>query len=181
MAPIRRIVTGHDRDGKAVLIADAAAPNVKFRPALGITSTLLWVTDETPADISGAADRAAREIGIAPPRGGSIFRVVDFPPGKAMSEAERQSWLKETGLADVGAGAARGALMHRTDSVDYVIVLDGEIDMVLDDSSVHMRAGDVMVQQGTNHAWVNNGAAPCRIAFVLIDAQPPVAAKAGGH
>ena len=160
------MVTGH-RDGKAVVLFDSAAPNRKLRQASGLVSTLLWVTDETPADISAAADRAAREIGVPPPPNGTIFRVVDFPPESGARS--REAVLKERGVADHGGARHHG--MHRTRSVDYAIVLEGEIDMRLDDSEVHLEAGDVLVQQGTNHAWVNRGAQPCRIAFVLIDAK----------
>jgi mannose-6-phosphate isomerase-like protein (cupin superfamily) len=165
MKPVRRVVTGH-RDGKAVVLFDSAAPNQKLRQASGLVSTLLWVTDEAPADISGKADRAAREIGVPPPPNGSIFRVVDFPPESGARS--REAVLKEMGVAD--HGGARHAAMHRTRSVDYAIVIEGAIDMLLDDSEVHLEAGDVLVQQGTNHAWVNRGQLSCRIAFVLIDA-----------
>ena len=161
----RRIVTGH-RDGKGVVLYDGPAPNRKVRQASGLVSTLVWVTDETPADISGTADRTEREIGVPPPAGGSIFRVVEFPPERGTMS--REAVLKEMGLS--GQGDARHAGMHRTRSIDYAVVMEGEIDMILDDSEVHLAAGDVLVQQGTNHAWVNRGSRPCRIAFVLIDA-----------
>jgi len=128
------------------VLRDGPAPNVKVRPGSGLVSTLLWVTDESPADLAGSADRAAREIGIPPPRNGSIFRVVDFPPG---AKGER----------------------HRTSSIDYAVVIEGEIDMVLPDCEVHLSAGDVLVQQATEHAWENRGAQNCRIAFVLLDAK----------
>lgn len=165
MKPVRRVVTGH-RDGKAVVLFDGAAPNQKLRQASGIVSTLLWASDESPADISGTGDRAARDIGVPPPTNGTIFRVVDFPPEQGVRS--REAILREMGVPD--HGAARHPGMHRTRSIDYAAVLEGEIDMLLDDSEVHLRAGDVLVQQGTNHAWVNRGAQPCRIAFVLIDA-----------
>jgi mannose-6-phosphate isomerase-like protein (cupin superfamily) len=166
MNPVRRIVTGH-RDGRAVVLFDGAAPNQKLRQASGLVSTLLWVTEETPADISGATDRSLREIGVPPPAHGTIFRVVDFPPESGARS--RDAILKEMGVSD--QGGARHAAMHRTRSLDYAIVLEGEIDMLLDDSEVHLAAGDVLVQQGTNHAWVNRGARPCRMAFVLVDAK----------
>lgn len=166
MKPVRRVVTGH-REGRAVVLFDSAAPNQKLRQASGLVSTLVWVTDETPADISGSSDRAAREIGVPPPPNGSILRVVDFPPERA--PRSRQAILAEMGVGD--HGGARHPGMHRTRSVDYAIVLDGEIDMLLDEGEVHLAAGDVLVQQGTNHAWVNRGRIPCRIAFVLIDAK----------
>jgi len=164
MRPTRRVVTGHDKAGKAVVLFDGPAPNAKLRKASGLVSTLLWVTDESPAEVSGSLDAAQREIGVAPPPAGTIFRVVDFPPtaGQFSSEAV----LKEMGLA-AGAGG-RHPLMHRTASIDCAVVLEGEIDMLLDDSEVHLQAGDVLVQQATNHAWVNRGTQPCRIAFVLV-------------
>jgi quercetin dioxygenase-like cupin family protein len=164
----RRVVTGH-RDGKAVVLYDGPPPNRKLRQASGLVSTLLWATDESPADISGTADRAQRDMGVPPPANGSVFRVVEFPPER--KEMSREAVLKEMGLSS--QSAARHAGMHRTRSVDYAVVMEGEIDMLLDDSEIHLVAGDVLVQQGTNHAWVNRGARPCRIAFVLIDAAGP--------
>ena len=164
--PVRRVVTGHDASGKAVVLMDGPAPNQKLRQASGLVSTLVWATDETPADISGGADRAGREIRVPPPAHGSIFRVVDFPPeGGTRSRA---AVLKEMGVSDPGGARHHG--MHKTRSIDYAVVLEGEIDMLLDESEVHLAAGDVLVQQGTNHAWVNRGSKPCRIAFVLVDA-----------
>jgi len=171
MRPVRRVVTGQ-RDGKGVVLFDGAAPNARLRQASGLVSTLLWTTDETPADIDGETDRAAREIGVPPPRCGTIFRIVDFPPEQG--ERSREAVLQEMGVAS--GGAARHHAMHRTQSIDYAVVLDGEIEMLLEDSEIHLRAGDVLVQQGTDHAWVNRGAVPCRIAFVLIDAREPSAA-----
>jgi len=167
--PTRRVVTGHDAAGKPVVLFDGAAPNVKLRKATGLTSTLLWVTDESPADNSGNADPAERDIGVAPPPRGSIFRVVDFPPAAEAGEVDNAAMLKEMGIAGGGA-APRHAAMHRTRSIDYAVVISGEIDMLLDDSEVHLEAGDVLVQRGTSHAWVNRGKESCRVAFVLVDA-----------
>jgi len=164
----RRVVTGH-RDGKGTVLFDGPAPNRKLRQASGLVSTLLWATDESPADISGRADRAEREIGVPPPPRGSVFRVVEFPPGRR--EMSREAVLKEMGLSGQSGSTHPG--MHKTRSIDYAVVLEGEIDMVLDECEVHLAAGDVLVQQGTNHAWINRGERPCRIAFVLIDAAEP--------
>jgi naringenin degradation protein FdeH len=161
----RRVVTGH-KDGKAVVLFDGPAPNRKVRQATGLVSTLVWVTDESPAEISRGTDRSLREIGVPPPAHGSLFRVVEFPPER--KEMSRDAVLKEMGLSQQSESKHAG--MHRTRSIDYAVVMEGEIDMVLDDSEVHLVAGDVLVQQGTNHAWMNRGNRPCRIAFVLIDA-----------
>ena len=169
-------MTGHDASGKAVVVIDGAAPNVKLRKASGATSTLLWVTDESPADISGGADRAERDIGVAPPPSGSIFRIVDFPPPTEFEPVDSEALIREMGMERGASRArpARHAAMHQTKSIDYAVVISGEIDMLLDDSEVHLEAGDVLVQRGTNHAWVNRGTKPCRIAFVLVDAEEPL-------
>jgi len=147
--PIRRVVTGHDARNTAKIIRDAPATNAKY-PAPGAVSTMIWCTDRTPADISVGEkikDMGARIIGTAPPTGGSRFAVIDFPPGNKPH-------------------------MHRTETVDYVIVIEGEIEMDMDGSTVKLKTGDVMVQRGTNHAWANRSDKRARVAFVLIDAEP---------
>jgi quercetin dioxygenase-like cupin family protein len=147
--PVRRVVTGHDDDNVAKVLIDGAATNTRSSQP-GRLSTLVWSTDATPADIAVGEeieDLGARKLGTAPPPGGTRFTVNDIPPG------------------------ARGA-MHRTETLDYVIVLSGELDMEMDHSTVTLRAGDVMVQRGTNHAWINRGSDYARVAFVLIDAKP---------
>ena len=171
---IRRVVTGHDSSGKAVVALDGAAPNVRVRAGARSTSTLLWVEDSAPADNAGDIDKADRQIGVAPPPSGSIFRIVEFAPEDERGPSISNEQMKaEMGLHAHGdAAPARHPYMHRTESVDYAVVMDGEIDMWLDDSEVHLKAGDVVVQRGTNHAWVNRSGRPCRIAFILIDAKP---------
>ena len=174
-ADVRRVVTTIDKSDKAVVLLDGATPHKKVRPQSQTVSRLLWVTGETPADLSGTADRAAIDIGIMPPRGGSVFRIVDFPPETAeMRNLDPASMHHSLGDGAPKRGLApRHAAMHRTRTVDYAVVMSGEIDMLLDDSAIHLQAGDVLVQQGTNHAWVNHGTEPCRVAFVLIDAKEP--------
>ena len=172
---IRRVVTVVDRDGKAVVLLDGDNPHKMVRPKRNTVSRLLWMTDRSPAAISGTVDRAAVDVGIAPPAGGSIFRIVDFPP--ITPETERlDPGHTQSELADHAPKRGRPPrhpLMHRTRTLDYAIVMEGEIDMLLDDSEIHLEAGDVLIQQGTNHAWVNRGTETCRIAFVLIDAMEP--------
>lgn len=177
---VRRVVTGHDTDGRSVVLFDSAAPNVKGRTQ-GNASTLLWVTDETPAEVSGHADRAAREIGVPPPRGGTIFRLAEFPPSTGDEDLlDHATVLRDFGIgADVLPGRpAHHPLIHRTRTIDYVVVLEGEITLLLDDSEVRLAAGDVVVQQGTNHAWINRGPGRCRLAMVFVDAREPAALQA---
>jgi quercetin dioxygenase-like cupin family protein len=146
---IRRVITGHDRKNVAKVIREGEATNTK-NPRPGVCSTLMWSTDSMPADIAGGEDvedMGARILGTAPPENGTRFIVMEFAPGIASQ-------------------------MHRTETIDYIAVLDGEIDMDMDDSTVKLRAGDIMVQRGTHHAWVNRSAAPARLAIVLIDAKP---------
>ena len=165
---IRRVVTGHDENGTAIISRDGMAENIRIRVANGLTSTLLWAEDATPSDNSGDVDKADRVIGVAPPDGGSVVRIVEFTPDDmSVSNAEMK---KELGLNPDSDGPVRHPGMHKTRSVDYGIVVSGEIDMLMDEDEVHLNAGDVIVQRGTNHAWANRGTKPCRIAFVLIDA-----------
>ena len=174
-ADVRRVVTTIDSNDKAVVLIDGATPHKKVRPQTQTVSRLLWVTDQTPADLSGSADRAAIDIGIMPPRGGTVFRIVDFPPlGPEVDKLSNDHMHHQLG----GEAPKRGLppshpFMHRTRTIDYAIVMHGEIDMLLDDSEIHLKAGDVLVQQGTNHAWVNRGKETCRVAFILIDSKEP--------
>jgi oxalate decarboxylase/phosphoglucose isomerase-like protein (cupin superfamily) len=169
----RRIVTGHDSQGKAVVLFDSDLPPQK-RGANGVT--LLWVTRESPVDAAAADDRAQIAIGVPPPDKGTIFRVVEFAPSTADSAPiDHNEVLRSMGIDPATQGYARHLHTHRTTTIDYAVVLDGEIEMLLDDSQIHVKAGDVLVQQATNHAWVNNGTKPCRIAFILIDAKTPAA------
>ena len=174
-SPIRRLVTGKDAAGKAIAIIDAPAGTVRKREELGITNTLLWVTDSVPADLTSQEDTANRKVGITPPPGGTIFRVIEFAPVKDVKAdyETRLRALQDVGLAPEGPSRdrPRDPGMHRTRTIDYALILSGEIDMLLDDSEVHLKAGDVLIQRGTNHAWVNRGDGPCRVAFILLDAK----------
>jgi Cupin domain len=176
----RRIVTGHDAQGKAVALFDAPVKAIQ-RSAGGNGMTLLWVTNEAPTDLASSADRAQTKVGVPPPDNGTILRIVDFAPTPTggYGAVDHHQILRNMGIDPVTQGYARHENTHRTRTIDYAIVLEGEIDMLLDDSEVHVKAGDVLVQQGTNHAWVNNSGQPCRIAFILIDGKTPPAWKQG--
>lgn len=176
--PVRRIVTGHNMEGKAVVLMDGQPSRVNHNYS-GRTSTLFWVTDRTPADNLDDADAGDREIGIPPPVGGSVFRIVDYPPDDTPEPDSDDAPPPMPGHEAVHRpGDARHFGMHRTDTIDYAIVMSGEIDLLLDEDEVHLQAGDVIVQRGTIHAWANRGAETCRIAFILIDAE---AAVSGGN
>jgi len=171
----RRIVTGHDSQGKAVVLFDSPL-QAKQRSAGGNGMTLLWVTGEFPVDAVGFGDRSQTQVGVPPPADGTVFRIVDFAPiPPHAAPIDHEQILRAMGIDPATQGYARHANTHRTRTIDYAIVLEGEIDMLLDDSAIHVKAGDVLVQQATNHAWVNNGTEPCRIAFILIDAKTPPA------
>ena len=146
---VRRVVTGHDTSGRAVVKIDEVSKNViSNRP--GASACVVWTTDSIPADNSGEGDAALRKTGTTLP-GGTVFRVVEFSPGVSPR-------------------------VHRTDSIDYAVVISGEIDMELEKGKeAHLKAGDVLVQRGTVHNWINRGSVPCVIAFSLIDAKPVTA------
>ena len=172
MDPIRRVVTGHDDSGKAVVAMDGAA-SARWARLGGLVSTQLWRTAEMPVDNMADGDPVTGEIKTPPPPNGSVFRVTEFPPvTDEVDKLEHSSVAASLGAIPVGDIKNKHPFQHRTNSVDYAIVLSGEIDMLLDDSEVHVTAGDVIIQRGTNHAWVNRGTEPCRIAFILIDAEP---------
>jgi quercetin dioxygenase-like cupin family protein len=146
MAPqIRRVVTGHDTEGKAVVVSDGVMETWRS-PRPGSAGCVFWTTDRTPADNSTQQDRALADPKTCHPFG-SVLRIIEYRPGCAPR-------------------------VHRTATLDYAIVMAGEIDMELDEGSVHLKSGDVLIQRGTIHNWVNNGTSPCIIAFVLIGAHP---------
>lgn len=175
----RRIVTGHDAQGRSVILSDQVSPHVM--PIMGqpnFAVTDFWKTASTPADNSPktSEDSCSLPIQVAPPANGSVFRVVQFPPDEdwaAKAAAMGGSVaIDETAKAAHTGGPVRHAHMHRTRSIDYAVVLSGEIWAVMDEGETKMVAGDVLIQRGTNHAWANRSNAPCVVAFVLIDAEP---------
>jgi len=142
---LRRVVTGHDQNGQAVVKIDEISQNQPSgRP--GRSACVVWTTESFPVSNSGDADDGRRTVGTTL-KNGTVFRIVEFSPGVSPR-------------------------VHRTDSIDYAVVMSGEIDMELDTAVVHLKAGDVLVQRGTIHNWVNRGSEPCTMAFILIDAKP---------
>jgi mannose-6-phosphate isomerase-like protein (cupin superfamily) len=142
---IRRVVTGHDTSGRAIVKIDEVAKNlVSSRP--GATACVVWTTEGFPVENTGEEDAGLRKTGTTLDNG-TVFRILELAP-----------WVSPRN--------------HRTDSIDYAVVMSGQVDMELDDTTVHLKAGDVLVQRGTIHNWVNRGSEPCVIAFVLIAAKP---------
>jgi hypothetical protein len=171
---IRRVVTGLDTDNKASTLFDS---RLTLKPGpYGIAAVNLWITDSYPPTLTFKDDPATKPIGISPPDNGTKLRVVEFPPLDPATEAKMEPNFLMKSVGD--RAPARGLpvkhpLMHRTRSLDYAVVLSGEIDMMLDASLVHLKPGDVVVQQATNHGWINHGTQPCRILFVLMDSKAP--------
>jgi quercetin dioxygenase-like cupin family protein len=149
--PVRRIVTGHGSDGTARVLRDGAAKNVRNSATPGHFSTLMWCSDKMPVDIAIGEmieDMGDATLGTCPPVNGTRFVIVEFPPGMETT-------------------------FHRTETIDYIVVLDGEVEVELDlGRIVHLRRNDVLIQRGTNHRWLNNNDHICRLAIVLIDAKP---------
>jgi mannose-6-phosphate isomerase-like protein (cupin superfamily) len=169
---MRRVVTGLDEKNHSVVLFDSRMPLKSV--AAGINATNFWITDSYPPGLT-KDDPSGRPIGTAPPDNGTKFRVVEFLPLDAATEAKMPPEMIQKGIANSPARGipVKHPLMHRTRSLDYAVILSGEIDMMLDDTNVHLRQGDVIVQQATNHAWVNRGTQPCRILFVLMDSKEP--------
>ena len=176
---IRRVVTGHDANGEAIVMSDDVAPVVftaEKRP--GYASTEIWRTLATPAPITAEMEDptpgARRQL---PTSRGSVIRINTLAPEseavRSLSPDEAQNVFASLGNSTASTFAKNGRhpMMHRTETIDYAIVLSGEITMLLDDSEVVMKAGDVLVQCGTNHAWSNRGTVPCQIAFILLDGE----------
>lgn len=170
---VRRVITTLDNTGKAIVMSDGP---VVLRPERSRNPVGdLWITGKAPADFSWTTDRAATPVGLTPPTNGTIFRVVDFPPVTPdMDKLDVNTMMKVVGEHAPKRGLPpKHPMMHRTRSLDYALVMSGEIDMMLDQDTVHLKAGDVVVQQATNHAWLNRGKVPARVAFILIDSQEP--------
>ncbi|MDH2235158.1 cupin domain-containing protein [Pigmentiphaga sp. GD03639] len=169
----RRIVTGHDAQGRSIFLCDGLAPNVKQPDAVPNLAMIdLWETSCTPASNAGAADAADRPTPLSPPPGGSIFRILVLPPESERDFSKVADQFAHWGEGHVLTGKNRHPAFHKTNTIDYAIVLEGEVWALMDIGETLMKAGDVLIQRGTNHAWSNRSDSPVRIAFVLIDAQP---------
>ncbi len=171
--PVRVVVTGNDQNGHAHITSDEAANKVFHREHRPVALTDLWQIPSVPAPIDSDGRRALTEpFNLAPDRGGVKLRIVQFDPESDHTGArsDGQDVFAEMSAGDEHVANARHPYMHRTETIDFGLVLQGSITMLLDDEDVDVSAGDVVIQRGTNHAWSNRGADPCLIAFVLVDA-----------
>jgi hypothetical protein len=170
---IRRIVTGVNNQGRSCIVSDTRLPTAAVAPGEPVRAGL-WITESAPASNTGAADPAPEGvITRIPPahRGGTVFRIIDLPPEKTAA-ALGPDELRRRGAKTTPDRSAKHPGFHATDTVDYAICLEGEVWAILDEGETLMRAGDVMIQRGTHHAWANRSDRTCRMAFVLVDAQP---------
>jgi len=177
-APVRRIVTGHDAEGRAVFVEDGPAPRTqRVGGAHGPLFFEVWNTRATPAPITQVcAEPPESGIQLAPPKNGTRIRVLDIPPEDAsiqgLTPEQSRAHFAEVGAATASSHSGTGsrhAFMHRTETIDYGIVLEGELTLILDVGETVVRAGDIVIQCGTNHGWANRSGRHCRIAFILID------------
>lgn len=174
--PIHRVVTGHGPEGQAIVASSGPLPTVVEIQAIpGTVFHEVWATHASPAPVDNGADPTTGPLTLPPPTGGTRIRFVDIPPDTAEFLAHGATRMKEafTQAGDVGASTVRQGsphpLMHRTESIDYGVVIEGELTLVLDDAEVLLKPGSVVVQRGTNHAWANRSGQPCRMLFVLVD------------
>nr|CAA6808622.1 MAG: Unknown protein [uncultured Thiotrichaceae bacterium] len=170
----RRVVTGHDENGKAIVVSDEIATNILQRDSRpGVTLTNLWQTTSTPADWDGPEESLGGPFVLHPPKNGTIFRVIEFLPEdpEVIAKIDGKAAFAEMGAAHNVVEGGRHPYMHRTDSLDYAMVIEGEIWMVMDEEEddLLLKKGDTLVQRGNNHAWANRGTERCVMLFVLVD------------
>lgn len=173
----RRIVTGHDADGKAIISSDESPQRTyMIGGPNGARFHEVWNTNQSPALINNKVGEPEQEgLVLSPPRNGTRIRVIDFPPEgddiRNLSKEAALEHFKTMGGQDASSagGVSPHPLMHRTQTVDYGIVLEGELTLILDRAETKLKAGDIVIQRGTNHAWANRTSKNCRVAFILID------------
>jgi len=171
--PIRRVITQNDAHGKSYILVDGPTPAVKEVPSRpGYRVSNLWRTTEAPAQIH-AEDSITEHHGVLPPKNGNVIRIIDYPAEpqdplelKRQQDATFASLYPDAGH-DLKPGDHPG--MHITETVDYAVMLFGEMTAILEKEETILRAGDILIQRGTNHAWANRSGQPARILFVLVD------------
>ena len=183
--PIHRVVTGHDAAGKAIVTSSGPLPTIVELNAIpGTVFHEVWSTTGVPAPVDNGVDPTVGPLMLPPPKQGTRIRFVDIPPDTAELLAHGAQRMKDafTEAGDAAVSTVKEdsphPLMHRTESIDYGVVIEGEVTLVLDAAEVALKPGSVVVQRGTNHAWANRSGKPCRMLFVLLDGefQPDIAA-----
>ena len=169
---MRRIVTGHNEEGKSIITIDGPPARSIGEDVGGLFE--LWNTDGQDIISSDVIDRADEEIILSPPRGGTKFRYFQINPipegvPQEAIEAATAAAFEKMGAAHHRVDTSRNAAMHETHTIDYIILLKGDVTLILDEEEVQLKPHDVVVQRGTNHAWVNNGSEPALLIAVLID------------
>ncbi len=172
--PVRRIVTGHNAQGRSCIVEDGPTPAVITTPGReGYRVSNVWRT--ATGEDAHTPDAISAHKGILPPANGTIVRIIEWPAEPAdPAELRRQmdktfAQMYPDAHRDVKPGEHPG--MHQTDTVDYAILLEGEVVAIMEEGETVMRAGDVLIQRGTNHAWANRSGKPAKMAFILIDAK----------
>ena len=181
LGPVRRVVTGHDENGRSVFVSDGTPPHFESPPSMpAINARVMWVSDRCPAVNTGDTETAPADLapGVGPPQGGVLLRIADLPPDSEYDDVDVEALFSDIGASDERDAARSDAegerhfWFHKTATLDYAIVLEGEIWAVLDEGETLLRAGDVLIQRGTAHAWSNRTDEMARLAFVIIDAVP---------
>src|SRR5574338_1295344 len=179
MTTIRRVVTGHDKGGKAIVLSDGPVPTVHGNPIRpGQLSFEVWKTHATPAPIAAdEAEPTGSPRSLQPPKNGTVLRISVVPPEseatRSLTPEQARELFRQSGAGEAstyGRGG-RHPMMHRTETVDYAVVLDGEITLILDDEELRLKTGDVVIQRGTSHAWSNRSGKPVKMLYVLIDGE----------
>ncbi|MDB5535032.1 MAG: hypothetical protein JWO28_3347 [Hyphomicrobiales bacterium] len=171
---VRRVVTGHDEQGRSTIISDSLAENVKEMESMpGVALTDLWETVTAPADNRGNADAAARPVRLEPPKTGALFRIVEFPPDHVWrSSSNARAAFGSIGAAHAPDKTSSDPMQHKTATIDFIVVLKGEIYAIVDTGEVLLKPGDVFIQRGTMHSWSVRGNEVCIIGVVLVGADP---------
>jgi mannose-6-phosphate isomerase-like protein (cupin superfamily) len=171
---VRRVVTGHNAKGRSCFLMDGPAPNVKEMESMpGVALTDLWETTSSPASNEGSADATARPVRLEPPKDGTLLRIVEFPPDSQWrGRADAGRAFDSIGAGHAPDKASDDPMRHKTGTVDYIIVLKGEIYAIMDEGETLLKTGDILVQRGTNHSWSVRGNEPCIVAAILVNAHP---------
>jgi hypothetical protein len=171
---VRRVVTGHDAKGRSIFLTDGLAPNVKEMESMpGAALTDLWETTTSPASNEGNADAAARPVKLEPPKDGTLLRIVEFPPDSQWrGHANAGRAFDSIGAGHAPDHSSDDPMRHKTNTLDYTIVLKGEIYALMEEGETLLKPGDILIQRGTNHSWSVRGNEPCIVAAVLVSANP---------